>query len=198
LSTNGTELRDRRIGELMSQLATETGTLVRLEMDLARAEFQERVEAVREELGDTVELARAETADKLDQARADFSAKTKQAGAGIGMLGAAGVATVLALGALTACLVLVLDRFMPADLAALVVAVGWGLIAAAAALRGRAKVRDIGGLESSRYMPSRTIGAVKHDLRRIGDAKEALPEQTIETVKEDVQWVKTRGRSDAR
>jgi hypothetical protein len=145
-----------------------------------------------------VELARAETADKLDQARADFGAKTKQAGVGIGMLGAAGVATVLALGALTACLVLVLDRFMPADLAALVVSVGWVLIAAAAALRGRDKVRDLGALESGRYLPSRTIGVVKRDLMKIGDAKEALPEQTIEAVKEDVQWVKTRGRSDAR
>jgi hypothetical protein len=198
VSQNGSALRERHIGELMSQLASETGTLVRQEMELARAELRERLDAVRAELADAVDLARSETSQKLDEARADVSAKSKKAGVGLGMFGAAGVASLLGLGTLTAALILLLDRAMPADVAALVVAVAWALVAAAAALRGRDKVREVGSLEPARYLPRRTIESVKEDLKKVGDVKQALPEQTIETVKEDVQWVKTRGKSDAR
>ena len=36
------DLRDRPIGELLKQLATETTTLVRQELELAKAEFTEK------------------------------------------------------------------------------------------------------------------------------------------------------------
>jgi putative superfamily III holin-X len=198
LAVNGTALRERHLGELVSQLASETGTLVRLELDLARAEMQERVDAVRSELQETVELARSETADQLGRLRADAGAKARKAGSAAGMFGTAGVGALLSLGALTACFVLLLSRVMPADLAAAVVALAWGLVAAAAALRGRDAMRDAGGLALGSYLPRRAIAAVKADLAQAGNAKQALPEQTIETVKEDVQWVKTRGKSDTR
>jgi hypothetical protein len=198
LAVNGTALRERHLGELVSELASEAGTLVRLELDLARAEIQERVDAVKSELAETAELARTETADQLERLRADAGGKAKKAGAAAGMFGTAGVGALLALGALTACLVLLLNRFMPADVAAAIVAVAWGLLAAAAALRGRDAMRGAGGLELGSYLPRKAIAAVKEDLAQAGNAKQALPEQTIETVKEDVQWVKTRGKSDTR
>jgi hypothetical protein len=58
---------------------------------------------------------------------------------------------------------------MPAWLAALIVAVGYGVIAAFLALRGRDKVKQ---------------------------ATPLVPEQRLETVKEDVEWAKTQMRSD--
>jgi hypothetical protein len=198
VSENGSELRERPIGELIGQLGTETSTLVRQEMELARAELRERLDAIRDDVTEAVSVARSETTQKLDQAKADVADKSRKAGAGLGMFGAAGVATLLALGALTACLVLLLHRWMDADLAALVVALAWGLVAAAAALRGREKVHEVGGLEPSRYVPRQTIETVKDDLKRLGDVDRLKPEHTIETVKEDVEWAKTRGRSDAR
>jgi hypothetical protein len=197
VSQNGSELRERHIGELMSQLATDTSTLVRQELQLARAELTERLDAVRDEVTEAIQLARSETTQKLDQAKTDLADKGKKAGVGLGMFGAAGVATLLALGSLTACLILVLNRWMDADLAALILTVAWGLVAAAAALRGREKVHEAGGLDAGRYVPRETIATVKDDLRKV-DAKQAMPEHTIETLKEDVEWAKTRGKSDAR
>jgi hypothetical protein len=58
---------------------------------------------------------------------------------------------------------------MPAWLAALIVAVVYGAVAAVLALRGRAKVKQ---------------------------AVPPVPTQTIDTVKEDVEWAKTQMRSD--
>jgi hypothetical protein len=198
MTGNGSDLRDRHLGELIAQLGSDTGTLVRQEMDLARAELRERTDAVRNEVSDAMALARSEVSQNLGRAKADMSAKGRTAGAGLGMFGVAGVASLLGLGALTACLVLLLHRWMDADLAALIVAAAWGLVAAVAALRGRDKVHEAGGLSASQYLPRETIDTVKHDLKKLGDVRRLKPEHTIETVKEDVEWAKTRGKSDGR
>src|SRR5947209_2966891 len=137
----------------MSQLATDTGTLVRKETELARAELMQRMDAVRGEVTEAMELARAETAQKLEAAKADIADRGKKAGGALGMFGAAGVATLLALGALTACLILLLDRYMRRELAALVVAAAWGLVAATAGLRGRDKVHEATDIQPARYVP---------------------------------------------
>jgi hypothetical protein len=108
---------------------------------------------------------------ELELAKAELSQKGKQAGLGAGLFGAAGAIGLLAAAALTACFILALDAAMPAWLAALIVAVVYGAVAAVLALRGRAKVRQ---------------------------AVPPVPEQTIETVKEDVQWAKTQTRSAKR
>jgi hypothetical protein len=102
---------------------------------------------------------------ELDLAKAELTAKGRQAGAGAGLMGAAGALGMAALGALTACLILALDAVMPATLAALIVTVVFAAIAAALALRGRDKVKQ---------------------------AAPPVPEQTVETVKEDVRWARTR------
>jgi uncharacterized membrane protein YqjE len=102
---------------------------------------------------------------EIELAKAELAEKGRQAGMGAGLFGAAGVVGFLALAALTTCLILALDGAMPAWLAALLVAVAYGAVAAVLALRGRAKVRQ---------------------------ATPPVPEQTIETVKEDVQWARTQ------
>jgi hypothetical protein len=198
MSANGTELRERHIGELIARLGSETATLVRQEMELVRAELRERVEGVHDDLDAAVRLARSETSQKVDQAKADVAAKGRKAGIGLGMLAVAGVAALLALGALTAGFVLVLNRWLAADLAALVVTVVWALVAAVTALRGRGALAGTFGFDASRYVPRQTVDAVRETIEKIGDVERLKPKHTIETVKEDVEWAKTRGRSDAR
>ena len=129
---------DRSVGDLLKELSEQTSTLVRQELDLAKAEMSE---------------------------------KGKQAGMGAGMFGGAGLFGLLAMIALTACLVMALDRLMVDWLAALVVTAGYAAIAGVLALQGRNKVRE---------------------------AAPAVPEQTRDTLKEDVEWAKTQRQSAAR
>jgi uncharacterized membrane protein YqjE len=105
---------------------------------------------------------------ELELAKAELAQKGRQAGLGAGLFGAAGVIGFLALAALTTCIILLLDGTMPAWLAALIVAAVYAAVAAVLAMRGRAKVKQ---------------------------ATPPVPEQTIETVKEDVEWAKTQMRS---
>src|SRR5919107_1264713 len=136
--TTQDELRDRPVGELLKELSTQTTTLVRQELELAKAEMAE---------------------------------KGKQAGVGVGMFGGAGLVGVLALGALTACLIAVLATGMKTWLAALIVAVVYAAVAGVLALAGRNKTRE---------------------------ALPPAPEEAIESTKEDVQWAKNRARSAKR
>jgi uncharacterized membrane protein YqjE len=152
------ELRDQSTGDLVKQLATETTTLVKQELELARSEATRMGEAV-------VALARQE----LRLAKAEMAEKGRKAGPGFGMIGAAGAAALLAAGTLTAFLVLVLDGVMPNWLAALLVGLGWAAVAAGLYVAGKGRVEEAGPL---------------------------VPEQTVETVKEDVEWAKTQIGSD--
>jgi uncharacterized membrane protein YqjE len=102
---------------------------------------------------------------ELELARVEMSEKGKKLGVGAGMFGGAGVATLLMLGSLTAFLIIVLALAMPWWAAALIVTVMWGVVAAVLALQGRKEMREMG---------------------------KPVPEETIETVKEDVQWLKHR------
>jgi hypothetical protein len=131
---NNADLHERPMGDLLKQLAQETSTLVRQEMELAKAEVSE---------------------------------KGRQAGKGVGMFGAAGIVGLLALGALTAAAILALDLAVAGWLAALIVAAVYGAAAGLLALAGKGRVQE---------------------------ATPPAP-QTVETVKEDIEWAKTRGRS---
>ena len=132
------DLRERPLGELLGQLAQETTTLFRQEIELAKAEMTE---------------------------------KARKAGVGAGLLTAAGATGLLAGGAASATVILALDHWMPAWLAALIVTLIWGALAAVFALQGRRKVQE---------------------------AAPPVPEQTAETVKENVEWAKTQVRSEKR
>jgi len=105
---------------------------------------------------------------EVELAKTELTEKGKQAGKGLGMFGGAGLFGLGAFGALTACLILVLAEAMDAWLAALIVTVLWGAIAAVLALQGKHKVEE---------------------------ATPPQPEQTIETLKEDVEWAKRQPES---
>ena len=102
---------------------------------------------------------------EIELAKAEVGEKGRQAGKGAGLLGGAGVIGLGAVGALTACFILALNAVMPAWLAALIVAVVYGVVAAILAMQGRNRIRQ---------------------------ATPPVPEQTVETLKEDVQWAKNQ------
>jgi hypothetical protein len=132
------EPRERPVGELLKELSEQTTTLVRQELELAKAEMAQ---------------------------------KGKQAGVGAGMFGGAGLFGLLALAALTTCVIAALATGMEVWLAALIVAVVYAAIAGVLALLGRQKTRE---------------------------AVPPAPEQAIESTKEDVQWAKSQVRSARR
>src|SRR5690242_15744852 len=101
----------------MKQLAEETGTLLRQEVELAKAELLEKLEAVRAEAADRAARARGD----VDSAKRELAENGKQAGIGAGMLGGAAAVGLIALGVLAALLVRALDSAMPLWVALLLV-----------------------------------------------------------------------------
>jgi uncharacterized membrane protein YqjE len=105
---------------------------------------------------------------EIELMKAELAAKAKPAGIGAGMFGGAGLFGLGAFLTLTAFFVVLLDGAMAIWLAALIVAVVYGAIAGVLALQGKQKVKE---------------------------ATPVAPEQTMESVKEDVQWAKTQAKS---
>ena len=126
---DATDPRERSLGELVGNLSSQTSTLVRQEIELAKAEL---------------------------------SQKGKVAGKGVGLLAGGAVFGLLALGALTAGLIALLDKAMATWVAALIVMALWAIVALVLAKAGQSAL------------------------------KRATPPapQTIETVKEDIEWAK--------
>jgi hypothetical protein len=107
---------------------------------------------------------------EMELAKAELSVKGKELGVGAGLFGGAGVIGLFAVGALTAAIIAALSLAMATWLAALIVAVVYGAIAGIAALIGK---------------------------KRVQEGAPPVPQQSIESVKEDVEWTKTsaqRGR----
>ena len=108
---------------------------------------------------------------EVELAKAELAIKGKRAGIGAGMFGGAGLIGFCGLGALTAAGVLALATAVTAWLAALIVAVVLAAVAGVLALQGK---------------------------RNVAQATPPLPEQATESVKEDVQWAKSRAQSARR
>lgn len=104
---------------------------------------------------------------EIELAKAEMTIKGKRLGIGAGAFGGAGLVAVLGLGTLIATIVLLLATAMTAWLAALIVTVVLFAIAGVAALIGKKKVEE---------------------------ATPPVPEQTVETVKADVEEAKLRAR----
>ena len=130
----GRDGRDgRSLGELFSELAQETSTLVRQEVDLAKTEMGE---------------------------------KASRVGKDVGFLAAGGAVAYAGLLAILAGVIVVLDTFLPLWLAALLV----GLVVAAVGY----------------FLVKKGLDALKRE--------DVAPRQTIETLKEDGQWIKDQTR----
>ena len=106
-----------------------------------------------------IALARAEMTQKL----------TMTATAGV-MFGVAAFAGLMAMGALTACVILAIHLALAAWLSALIVTGGYVVIGGVCLAAGAARMRS---------------------------ARKPVLEQTIETLKEDVSWARHQARSAA-
>jgi uncharacterized membrane protein YqjE len=102
---------------------------------------------------------------EVELAKVEMTEKGKKAGVGVGIFGGAAIAALLMLGSLTAFLIIVLALALPAWGSALIVTALWAGVTAVLALQGRRSIRAMG---------------------------KPIPENTVETVKEDVQWLKDR------
>jgi uncharacterized membrane protein YqjE len=130
---NATDVSEVSVGELVSQVTSDLSTLMRQEIELAKAEIKEEV---------------------------------RKSGKAAGMLGGAGGAGYFALLFLSLTIMFALDEVMPLPVAALIVTVIYGIAATLLFLRGRREIKQVS----------------------------PTPTQTVETLKEDVQWAKTRNR----
>jgi uncharacterized membrane protein YqjE len=101
---------------------------------------------------------------ELDLAKTEMKQEVAKVGKGAGMFGGAGLAGWFTLLFLSLALTWLLDNWMPVELAALIVAVLWGIAAAVLAMRGKKEIKE---------------------------ANPQLP-TTQQTLKEDVQWAKTQ------
>lgn len=108
---------------------------------------------------------------QVELAKVELSEKAKEAGQGAGMFGGAGLFGLLALGTLSAALLLGLAEFIPGWVAAFLVSLTYGLIAAILFGRGKMKV---------------------------GKASPVVPQQAMDTASETVQELQsswTKGRA---
>ena len=126
-----TDVSQTSVGQLVGEVVSDLSTLMRQELDLAKAEFRQ---------------------------------EAKKGGKAAGMLGGAGLAGWFVLLFASLALMWWLDDAMHTALAALIVTALWALVAVVLYATGRKQL----------------------------SAVNPTPQQTIETVKEDVQWAKNR------
>jgi hypothetical protein len=136
--TDGRRAADASLGELFHQLSGDLSTLVRQE---------------------------------IEHAKAEMARKARFAAMGTALLVASAVIAVAAFAVLTAAAVLALSIVLDGWLAALVVGAAYLAIAGILALVGRGAVREVGS---------------------------PVPERTVESVKEDVKWVRSPSSSNSR
>ena len=101
---------------------------------------------------------------EMDLATSEMKREVAKLGKGAGMFGGAGATGYLTLIFLSFALTYLLDNWMPIELAALIVAALWGIVAAVLAMRGRKELQE---------------------------ADPQLP-KTQQSLKEDVQWAKAQ------
>jgi hypothetical protein len=131
-----------------------------------RTSLQDR--STGELVGQLTDQTKTLVRQELELAKVELTAKGKKAGLGAGMFGGAGLFGLFAFAAFTAALIGALDIVTPFWLAALIVAAVYGAVAGVLALTGKKKVQE---------------------------ATPPVPEETVETLKEDVAWTKQRAQA---
>jgi Flp pilus assembly protein TadB len=100
--------------------------------------------------------------DELRLAQLEMTRKGKQAGLGIGLFAGGGGIAVYGLGCLVACAVIAIATVLAAWLAALIVGAALLLVAGMAALLGKRRLA-----KASPPVPEETIGSVKADVDEV-------------------------------
>ncbi len=99
---------------------------------------------------------------EVDLAKAEMKQEAKKAGKASGMLVGAGLAGLMVIILLSFALVYALDAVMPQGWAAVIVAVLWAIVGAVLFSMGRKQLKTV----------------------------DPVPQQTVETLKEDAQWLR--------
>lgn len=120
------------------------------------------------ELGDEISTL---VRQEIALAKVEITEKTKPAIASAGMFGGTALLGLGAFGAFTTALIALIALKVDVWIAALVVTVVYGAVAFVLAQTGKKKLHEAAPL---------------------------IPEQTAQTVKEDIEWAKTRAKSGAR
>jgi hypothetical protein len=125
------------VGSLIGQVTTDLSTLMRQELELAKAEL--RAEA--------------------NKATGEVKAQASKAGKGAGMLGGAGFGGYMLALFLSLALMWALASAIPTGWAALIVAAVWGVIAAVLFVMGRKQLKtvDFSGLKQVNPKPEQTV-----------------------------------------
>jgi hypothetical protein len=135
---------------------------------MSHVEPDKRSESTAELVKDLTREVSQLVREELALAKAEMSQKGKKAGVGAGLLSGAAVLALAAVGGSMAFLILLLDLWMPAWLAALIVTLVYAAAAGMVGLQG---------------------------TERITEASPPVPEKTIDSVKEDVEWAKSHATS---
>jgi len=101
---------------------------------------------------------------EVELAKVELKQEAAKAGKAAGMFGGAGFAGWMVAVFVSLALMFALDAFMPTGWAALIVAILWAIVGAVLFTRGRKQLSDV----------------------------RPVPEQTVETLKEDVEWAKAQ------
>jgi uncharacterized membrane protein YqjE len=141
------------------------------DLDLASGERERRQESVPELVKDLTRDISELVRQEIELARVEMTEKGKQAGLGVGMFGGAAVLGMAVVGGSMATIIILLDLAIPLWLASLVTTLLYAGAAALLALRGRDELKETGA---------------------------PIPERTKQSVKEDIQWAKTRAQSKDR
>jgi len=129
------------VGQLLGEVSKDLSTLMRQELELAKAEL--RADA--------------------NQASAEVKAQAGKAGKGAGMLGGAGYGGHMVALFLSLALMWALGSAIPLGWAALIVAVIWGIVAAVLYSMGRKQLKaiDFSGLKRINPKPEQTVDTLQ-------------------------------------
>ncbi|ETK37212.1 phage holin family protein [Microbispora sp. ATCC PTA-5024] len=103
---------------------------------------------------------------EVELAKAEIREEAGKAGRAAGLLGGAGFAGYMAALLATLAVMFGLGAWMSLGWAALIVAAVWGVVAAVLFVKGRERIREV----------------------------DPVPQQTVETLKEDVRWARAQKR----
>jgi Putative Actinobacterial Holin-X, holin superfamily III len=194
-------LRSRHVGELVKDLSHDVSRLIKLEVELAKAEAHDLALDLAARVQQTVSDSESELTAGGHRVANRLSENGKQAGVAGGLVAGAAILALGAFGVLTAFLILVLAEAMPAWAAALIVLALYGAVAALLVFLGRNRWRramPLVPMTEIRQTVENVRQTISEGKGRLAEAMPPVPEQTIETVKEDIEWIKHPTRSGTR
>jgi hypothetical protein len=193
------DLREESLTRLITRLAKDAQTLIQQELALAKTEMREQVMGMKDEAQQTALRAKDEAQHGVERVRAEATANGKKAAIAVGMYAVAGVLALVTFGVLTAAFIAALAEVLPVWGAALVVAIVYAVIIGILAVLAKKRLNDALPLVEPATIQSskdRVTSVIQRGKDNVTAAIPPKPEQTIETIKEDVEWAKNQPRSD--